>query len=117
MVEQGSFNSVARLPGWTRGLCFRERVAFVGTSRVLPRFRQYAPGLDLAASVCGVHALDTESGKVVGSLVWPYGNQTFALECVPTSFTSGFPFRAGAKRMTHRERDLFYAFLLGDVHP
>ena len=117
VVEQGSFGSVARLPGWTRGLCFRERVTFVGTSRVLPRFRQYAPGLDLAASVCGVHALDTESGKVLGSLVWPYGNQTFALECVPTSLTSGFPFHAGAKRTTRLEKELFYAFVLGDAHP
>jgi len=117
VVDQGSFSGVARLPGWTRGLCFRQRVAFVGTSRVLPRFRQYAPGLDLTASVCGVHVLSIESGKVVGSLMWPYGNQTFALECVPTGFTSGFPFRAGAKRTTRLEKELFYAFVLGDAHP
>ena len=67
--------------------------------------------------MCGVHALSIESGKVVGSLMWPYGNQSFALECVPTGFTSGFPFRAGAKRTTRREKELFYEFVLGGAHP
>ncbi len=44
-VDGRSFSRVATLPGWTRGLAFHGRFAFVGTSRVLPRFRQYAPGL------------------------------------------------------------------------
>ncbi len=113
VVENGRFRVVARLPGWTRGLGFHGHVAFVGTSRVLPRFRQYAPGLDLETSVCGLHALDARSGAVLGSITWPYGNQIFAVECVPSDFASGLPFPAGAKRAAARETRLFYAFLTG----
>jgi uncharacterized protein (TIGR03032 family) len=85
------FEAVARLPGWTRGLSFHGSVALVGTSRVIPRFRSYAPGLDLERSACGVHAVDTATGTVLGSLIWPEGNQVFAVEAVPAGLTSGFP--------------------------
>jgi uncharacterized protein (TIGR03032 family) len=110
IVENGGFIPVACLPGWTRGLCFHGRIAFVGTSRVIPRFRQYAPGLDVEASVCGVHALDTVTGQVLGSLLWPYGNQIFAIESVPREWTSGFPFLVGIRRAVTREKQLFYTF-------
>ena len=82
---------VARLPGWTRGLAFHDDVALVGTSRVIPRFRSYAPGLDLDGSVCGVFAIDTRTGETLGSLIWPEGNQVFAVEVLPRALTSGFP--------------------------
>jgi len=111
LVDGEHFVPVARLPGWTRGLAFRDGVAFVGTSRVLPRFSQYAPGLDRKRSVCGVHALDAATGRTLGSIVWPYGNQIFALEGLPTSVTTGFPFHAGMRGATARARALFYGFL------
>src|SRR5262245_54373485 len=38
-IDGGEVETVARLPGWTRGLGFRGGVAFVATSRVIPRFR------------------------------------------------------------------------------
>ncbi len=58
-----SFGSSRASPSSWRG-CPAGRAAFgwergsrcVGTSRVIPRFRAYAPGLDVEASVCGVHA-------------------------------------------------------------
>lgn len=103
------YTAVTKAPGWTRGLCFRDNLAFVGTSRVIPRFRSYAPGLDLDASVCGVHAVDLDTGQIRGGLVWPAGNQVFAVDWMDRRQTSGFPFRAG-KRATRRERDLFYAY-------
>lgn len=109
VVEGRRCLTVARLAGWTRGLCFCGSIAFVGTSRVLPRFRQYAPGLDADACVCGVHAVETASGNVLGSLVWPLGNQVFAVDWVPTPFASGFPFMAG-RRASAREKKFFYAF-------
>jgi uncharacterized protein (TIGR03032 family) len=90
VADAGGFQAVARLPGWTRGLAFHGDVALVGTSRVIPRFHMYAPGLDLDRSVCGVHALDARSGELLGSLVWPDGNQIFAVEAVPRKLTSGF---------------------------
>lgn len=110
IAEDGRFVSAARLPGWTRGLCFHGDIAFVGTSRVIPRFRQYAPGLDVDHSVCGVHAVDTNTGQVVGSLLWPYGNQIFAIDLAPRQLTSGFPFPADTKRATEWEKWLFYSF-------
>jgi uncharacterized protein (TIGR03032 family) len=112
-IESGRFEPVARLPGWTRGLCFVGGVAFVGTSRVIPRFRGYAPGLDVASSVCGVHAVEVASGRVLGSLEWPVGNQIFALDWVPSGVASGLPFAARGRRSAARERDLFYTFSTG----
>jgi uncharacterized protein (TIGR03032 family) len=94
VVADGSFRPVASLPGWTRGLCFVGRVAFVGVSRVIPRFRGYAPGLDVERSRCGVIALDAGSGSVLGSCVWPQGNQIFSIEAIPRTVTSALPFRA-----------------------
>jgi uncharacterized protein (TIGR03032 family) len=91
VIDDGRFEVVARLPGWTRGLAFHGDLALVGTSRVIPRFHMYAPGLDLDRSMCGVHAVDTRTGETVGSLVWPEGNQVFAVETVPISLTEGFP--------------------------
>ncbi len=44
-----------------------------------------------------------------------YGNQIFAIDTLPAESTSGFPFRAGAKRATDREKKLFYAFKLCSI--
>jgi len=108
-VVDGQFLPLLKLPGWTRGLAFAGDIAFVGTSRVLPRFRQYAPGVELERSVCGLHAVDIKSGKILGSLIWPAGNQIFAIELVPETFTSGFTSRVGAKPSA-LEKTLFYTF-------
>lgn len=107
-VEGEKFQPFIKLPGWTRGLCFFDDIAFVGTSRVIPRFSQYAPGLDVSTSICGVHAIDLKSARILGSLIWPAGNQIFAIETVPQTFSQGFPF--GLPRLTEREKLLFYTF-------
>lgn len=109
IVADGKFEPQLVLPGWTRGLCFHDGVAFVGTSRILPRFRHFAPGVDADRALCAVHAVDVNRAVVLGSFEWPAGNQIFAIEWVPTSFSRGFPFRAG-RRASERERVLFYAF-------
>jgi uncharacterized protein (TIGR03032 family) len=109
VVDAGKLEPLIRLPGWTRGLCFHQGVAFVGTSRVIPRFRQFAPGLDVDNSTCGVHAIDVAKGTVLGSLTWPVGNQIFAIEWIPSSLSRGFPFRSDRKA-SERARVLFYAF-------
>lgn len=112
-ADDGKLTPLVRLPGWTRGLVFHEQYAFVGTSRVIPRFRQYAPGLDVDQSRCGVHIVDLDAGAVLGSLFWDYGNQIFALEWVPRQVTLGFPF--DPQRQVEREKQLFYAFTLDDT--
>jgi hypothetical protein len=72
-------------------------LAFVGTSRVIPRYRRYAPGLDPDGCETGVHAVDLARGRVVGSLVWPDGNQIFAIAGLDRGASPGFPFvRPGA---------------------
>jgi len=109
-IEGENFVPVVRLPGWTRGLTFHRNVAFVGTSRVIPRYRQYAPGLETETSLCGVHAVDTASGRVLGSVVWPAGNQIFALDWIAGRVSYGFPFQASSRNPT-RDRDLFFRFV------
>ncbi len=112
LVESGQPVPIARLPGWTRGLAFRKHIAIVATSRVIPRFRQYAPGLDMDQSMCGLHAVDVKSGALLGSLVWPYGNQIFGVEIAPRGMTTGFPFQVGRETNTPSTRALFYRFKL-----
>jgi len=113
VIRDGGFEPVAAPGGWTRGLSFCDSVLFVGTSRVLPRFESYAPGLEPEAARCGVHAVDASSGALLGSIVWPWGSQIFSVECIPRSFSSGLPFRLRADDTT-RERALFYAFQLAE---
>lgn len=108
-VRDGRFEAVARLSGWTRGLAFCGDVLFVGISRVIPRFAQYAPGLDVARSRCGVVALDARTGAELGRLTWPAGNQIFALDHLPRAITHGFPFRA-TQRSARGAQHLFYSF-------
>jgi hypothetical protein len=62
-ITDARFEPVIRLKGWTRGLCITDKIAFVGTSRVIPRFRHYAPGLDVDRSRCGIHAVDLQTGR------------------------------------------------------
>lgn len=109
IVADGHFEAIARLAGWTRGLVFHEDVAFVGLSRVIPRFCQYAPGLDVERSVCGVVALDARSGAELARIVWPSGNQVFGIDWLPRSCSHGFPFTARRRSSPAPER-LFYSF-------
>lgn len=107
-IKGGKVLTVAKLPGWTRGLCFVGDVAFVGTSRVIPRFSQYAPGLDVSKSICGVHAIDLPTGRILSSITWTSGNQIFAVESMPIAMSSGLPF--AVQRNANCENLVSYAF-------
>lgn len=107
--RDGGVEVVARLPGWTRGLRALGDLAIVGTSRIIPRFRAYAPGLEADKCVCGLHAVDIKSGRIVASLIWPAGNQIFAIEAVPSSMVDRLPFDA-FDRAPDAEHALFYAW-------
>ena len=106
-IVGGRFEAVHRLPGWTRGLCFASGVAFVGTSRVIPKYARYAPGLDADRCESGLHAIDLKSGRIVGSIVWPSGNQIFAIEAIPASVTPGFAFVSPGDGKERRHLALF----------
>ncbi|MFC1578175.1 DUF4915 domain-containing protein [Thermodesulfobacteriota bacterium] len=109
-ADNGKFRPITKLPGWTRGLCIYKNIAFIGTSRVIPRFSQYAPGLEVNTSLCGIHAIDMKSGKSLGSITWPYGNQIFAIDWISIKSTSGFSSVVGTRSATTRQKKLFYAF-------
>jgi uncharacterized protein (TIGR03032 family) len=108
-VDRGRLEVVKGLPGWTRGLCLTPDVIFAGTSRVIPRFARYAPGIEVARSRCGVHAICRRTGAILGSIEWPAGNQIFAIDWMPAAMTAGFPFRL-AGRSRKRETGLFYSY-------
>lgn len=103
------FEPQLKLPGWTRGLWLGADTAVVGTSRVIPRFRHYAPGLDVDRSECGIHLVDLTRTTVIGSLIWPTGNQLFAIEAVPSAITHGFAQSSGRSSGSRASR-LYYSF-------
>jgi uncharacterized protein (TIGR03032 family) len=106
-IVGGRFEPLCGLSGWTRGLDFARGCAFVGTSRVIPRYRRYAPGLDPDRCETGLHAVDMASGRVLGSLLWPNGNQIFAIEGMDRSLTLGFPFVRPGDGRSKRHAALF----------
>jgi uncharacterized protein (TIGR03032 family) len=109
-VQNGRLQVVRKLAGWTRGLCIKDDVAFVGTSRIIPKYARYAPGLDASSSVCAVHAISCKTGGLLGSLEWPYGNQIFSIDWIDSSVTTGFPFEVPYRKQK-RETKLFYSYL------
>ncbi len=111
-VNGGKLEVIARLPGWTRGLCIIGDIALVGTSRVIPKFARYAPGLDVSLSRCAIHAVSLSSGRVLAKLEWPLGNQVFALDWMDAKHTEGFVFEAGARNFK-KETAFFYTQFSG----
>jgi uncharacterized protein (TIGR03032 family) len=69
-LEAGTWETVAELPGFTRGLAFAGGIALVGLSQI--RESSTFGGLPieerLDERLCGVWAVDTESGNVAGFL-------------------------------------------------
>jgi uncharacterized protein (TIGR03032 family) len=112
-ISNGSFTPVIKLPGWTRGLCFHKHIAFVGTSRIIPRFRRYAPGVDMRKSFCGIHAIDITTGRLKGSIIWPNGNQIFSLDWIKTGKASALPFVIKGRRSMEKDKRFFYSFDIG----
>jgi uncharacterized protein (TIGR03032 family) len=110
IVKDGRLQVVRKLPGWTRGLCILDDIAFVGTSRIIPGYARYAPGLDAASTACGIHAISCKTGDLLGSLEWPYGNQIFSIDWIQSKVTTGFPFEVPMRRQQW-ETNLFYSYL------
>ena len=110
VCRDGRFEPALVLPGWTRGLCVADDLAIVGTSRVIPRYARYAPGLDVKHSVCGIHIVDLRSLTVLGSLIWPLGNQIFAVETLPSSTATGFAHLSTGRASRRSTAQLYYNF-------
>jgi uncharacterized protein (TIGR03032 family) len=69
-LDAGGLETVAELPGFTRGLVFGSSVAFVGLSQV--RETATFGGLPLSERLderlCGIWAVDTRNGETLGVL-------------------------------------------------
>ena len=105
-VIDGVYTPRISLPGWTRGLTIVKDILFVGVSRVLPRFRQYAPGLKEGGERCGIYAIDLRTWSIIGSIDFPFGNQIFAIESISSKVTSGFLYQSTTEN-PERERSAF----------
>jgi uncharacterized protein (TIGR03032 family) len=82
----GDRQSVARLPGFTRGFCFAGRYAFVGLSKIRPTSAM--DGVPLADRreelKCGVAAVDLDSGGLVGLVEFQTAvEEIFDVQIVP----------------------------------
>ena len=86
----GDIDIVTQLGGWTRGLCVIGDTAVVGTSRIIPGYEAYAPGVDPAGAVCGLHLVDLADGTVTASIEWPDGDQIFSIDWIASDVAVGF---------------------------
>ena len=68
----------------------------------------YAPGLKDKKQTCGVFAIDLKTSQVVGSILWPYGNQIFAVEWINTNVAEGFI--PNNNRGTKFKQSIFYSY-------
>lgn len=107
-IDNGAFKPVFSFDGWTRGLCVVNEIMFVGISRVLPRFRQYAPGIKSKKHICAIVAIDLKKGKIIGDIRFPYGNQIFAIDHISRDLCSGFPFTS----LTENKKKIFSVSLV-----
>jgi uncharacterized protein (TIGR03032 family) len=68
-LDTGKVETVAHLPGFTRGLAFAGPYAFIGLSQVREHLFGGLPLTEhLTQRVCGVWVVDTRSGDIVGFL-------------------------------------------------
>jgi uncharacterized protein (TIGR03032 family) len=109
-VDRGNLEVLTRLQGWTRGVALMRDVAFVATSRVIPKYARYAPGLNCDTSWCGIHMVCLKSGCKLASMWWPWGNQIFAIDWIKSADSLGFPFQVKYYN-AKRDESFFYTFL------
>lgn len=92
-IQNNQFEPLIHLPGWTRGLFIHQDIAFIGSSKVLPNFEHYAPGLDPKKCKSAIYAFDLKKMKLLGSIQFPHGNQIFGIEGQSAKTSKGFLLR------------------------
>lgn len=84
--KSGKTETVAKLPGYTRGLTFCDRYAFVGLSKI--RETSTFGGVPIAERLdelkCGVWVLEIDTGKVAAFLEFDRGvEEIFDVQVLP----------------------------------
>ncbi|MDH3460893.1 MAG: TIGR03032 family protein [Burkholderiaceae bacterium] len=84
--KTGARDTVARLPGYTRGLALHGRYAFVGLSKI--REKEEFGGLPIESNVealqCGVWVVDLQSGAATEFMAFEAGcEEVFAVDILP----------------------------------
>jgi uncharacterized protein (TIGR03032 family) len=79
IIKNQKFHSLKKFDAWTRGLFFYENYAFIGLSRVLPKFIQYAPGIKQKKQECAIEIINLNTLKSEGKIKFPNGNQIFQI--------------------------------------
>jgi uncharacterized protein (TIGR03032 family) len=67
-LERGTVETVAQLPGFTRGLAFAGDYAFVGLSQVRETLFDGVPVTTVEERTCGVWVVDVRTGATVAFL-------------------------------------------------
>ena len=85
-IQRGTVETVAELPGYTRGLALAGSLAFVGLSKV--RESATFGGVPIAADrsrlKCGVAVVDLSSGRLIGLLEFHTGiEEIFDVHLIP----------------------------------
>ena len=107
-IVGAKFEPMLKLPGWTRGLFFDGDLAFIGTSRVIPSTATTPRGSTRTGARPRYTRWTSRRGVVLGSMVWPAGNQIFAVEGLPVDVTPGFPFGPGSATKGRRRVEFFF---------
>ena len=90
LQDSGCAEQVAVTPGFTRGLAFYERYAFIGVSKRL-QAAEFGAGIPLAERpaserACGVWVADIVTGQTVAWLQFESGvEEIFSVEVIPQS--------------------------------
>jgi uncharacterized protein (TIGR03032 family) len=85
-LERGTVETVAELPGYTRGLALAGSLAFVGLSKVRESatFGGVPIAADRARLKCGVAVVDLASGRLIGLLEFHTGiEEIFDVHLIP----------------------------------
>jgi uncharacterized protein (TIGR03032 family) len=110
-IKNGVLQVCMKFAGWTRGLCFLDNIAFVGVSKIIPKFRVYAPGIKGDRQECSIYAVDIKKREIIGAIEWPFGNQVYGIEWIDAKKCGGFPF-TNPGPSTESEKDYFFRHII-----
>ncbi len=106
--------TVARLPGWTRGLCVRRRRRVRRHLARDPALRAYAPGLEVERErLRRPRGRHSRAAACSAACTWPAGNQIFAVEVAAARLHDGLSVHVGAAAPSRARASALLRFSTG----